>query len=68
MRLLSRDFVRLRDKRNHYISTIIVSMATIVDRMVDYLDWFLPEKSHESLIKRFCEIMLQARTITYALS
>ena len=43
-------------------------MATIVDRMVDYLDWFLPEKSHESLIKRFCEIMLQARTITYALS
>ena len=52
-----------REKLKHYISTITVSMATKLGRMVTYLKGFLAIKSCNALIKWSCKVTCQTKII-----
>ena len=54
----------------HYISSTapISSMATKLDRMMTYLEWLLPVKSHDHMITWSCKITWQAKVIIYPLT
>ena len=53
---------------NYYIFNTKVPMATKLGRMITYLDWPLPIKSHNPLITWPSKITQQTITIISALS
>ena len=63
MNLWLRRLVRSCDK----FKTTAVPMATKLGRMMTYLEWLLPIKSHEHTIMWSCKIMSRTKIIIYPL-
>ena len=51
----------------HFISTTKMLMATIRGRMMTYLEWLLPIKSHDHIVMWSCKITWQTKIITHLL-
>ena len=65
------DYMVLWDhvtKYKHYISSTAPPMATKLGRMMTYLDWLLPIKSHDHMITWSCKITWQTKVIIYPLT
>ena len=53
---------------NHYISTTTMPMTTKLGGMLPYLEWILPNKSYDHIIKWCCcKIIWQTKIIIYPL-